>query len=93
MFRVATLKADLEKNAMTMLITTLATFAVGTVLATSAFAQSAREIRGGSPYVAIENEPPALHHSPASLATNQRHAASDLFRARRSSVAFGDRWA
>jgi Family of unknown function (DUF6130) len=58
MFRVATLKADLEKKAMTMLITTLATFAVGTVLATSAFAQSAREIRGGSPYVAIENEPP-----------------------------------
>jgi Family of unknown function (DUF6130) len=57
MFRFATLKADLEKKAMTMLITTLATFAVGTVLATSAFAQSAREIRGGSPYVAIENEP------------------------------------
>jgi Family of unknown function (DUF6130) len=27
------------------------------VLATSAFAQSAKEIRGGSPYVAIENEP------------------------------------
>ena len=49
MFRVATLKADREKKAMTMLITTLATFAVGTVLATSAFAQSAREIRGGSP--------------------------------------------
>jgi hypothetical protein len=42
---------------MTMLITTLAAFAVGTVLATSAFAQSARDIRGGSPYVAIENEP------------------------------------
>lgn len=42
---------------MAMLIKTLATVAVGTVLATSAFAQSAREIRGGSPYVAIENEP------------------------------------
>ena len=42
---------------MTMLIKSLATVAVGTVLATSAFAQSAREIRGGSPYVAIENEP------------------------------------
>ena len=42
---------------MTMLIKTLATVAVGTVLATSAFAQSARETRGGSPYVAIENEP------------------------------------
>ena len=43
---------------MTMLIKTLATVAVGTVLATSAFAQSAKEIRGGSPYVAIEKEPP-----------------------------------
>jgi hypothetical protein len=42
---------------MTMLIKTLAVVAAGTVLATSAFAQSAREIRGGSPYVAIENEP------------------------------------
>ena len=42
---------------MTMLLKTLATVAVGTVLATSAFAQTAREIRGASPYVAIENEP------------------------------------
>jgi hypothetical protein len=55
---VATLEAHRPKeNAMTMLIKMLATVAVGTVLATSAFAQSAREIRGGSPYVAIENEP------------------------------------
>ena len=29
----------------------------GTVLATSAFAQSARDIRGASPYVGIKNEP------------------------------------
>jgi len=43
-------------NAMTI-IKTLAIAAAGTVLATSAFAQSAREIRGASPYVAIENEP------------------------------------
>jgi hypothetical protein len=43
---------------MTMLIKTLATVAVGTVLATSAVAQSAKEVRGGSPYVAIEKEPP-----------------------------------
>jgi hypothetical protein len=43
---------------MTMLTKTLAVAAAGTVLATSAFAQSAREIRGGSPYVAIDNEPP-----------------------------------
>jgi hypothetical protein len=36
---------------------TLAAVAASTVLATSAFAQSAREIRGASPYVAIKNEP------------------------------------
>src|SRR3712207_4847872 len=42
---------------MTRLIKTLAVVAAGTVLATSAFAQSARDIRGGSPYIAIENEP------------------------------------
>jgi hypothetical protein len=42
---------------MTMLTKTLAAVAAGTLLATSAFAQSAKEIRGASPYVAIENEP------------------------------------
>jgi hypothetical protein len=42
---------------MTIFIRTLAAVAAGTVLATSAFAQSAREVRGASPYVAIENEP------------------------------------
>jgi hypothetical protein len=42
---------------MTMVIKTLAVVAAGTMLATSAFAQSARDIRGASPYVAIENEP------------------------------------
>jgi hypothetical protein len=42
---------------MTMLINTLAAVAAGTVLSTSTFAQSAREIRGVSPYVALENEP------------------------------------
>jgi hypothetical protein len=42
---------------MTLLIKTLAAVAAGTVLATSAFAQSAREIRGASPYNAVENEP------------------------------------
>ncbi len=46
-----------EKTAMTMLIKTLAVVAAGTVLATSAVAQSAKEIRGASPYVAVENEP------------------------------------
>jgi hypothetical protein len=42
---------------MTMLIQTLAAVAIGAVLATTAFAQSAKEVRGGSPYVAIKNEP------------------------------------
>lgn len=42
---------------MTLRIKTLAAVAAGTLLATSAFAQSAREIRGPSPYVAVENEP------------------------------------
>jgi hypothetical protein len=35
----------------------LAAAAAGAALVTSAFAQSAREVRGASPYVAIENEP------------------------------------
>jgi hypothetical protein len=39
-------------------VKTLAAVATGAVLlATSAFAQSAREVRGASPYVEIENEP------------------------------------
>src|SRR4051812_46623166 len=42
---------------MTTLIETLLAVTVGTLLATSASAQSAREISGASPYVAIENEP------------------------------------
>ncbi|WP_166359644.1 DUF6130 family protein [Pseudomonas akapageensis] len=37
-------------------ITTLVVVAF-TLFTTSTFAQSAREVRGGSPYVAIENEP------------------------------------
>ena len=43
---------------MTLLFKTLAAVAAGTVLATSAFAQSAREVRGSTPNLAIENEPP-----------------------------------
>ena len=39
------------------ILKTLAAVAAGTMLATSAFAQSARDISGASPYVAIENEP------------------------------------
>ena len=38
---------------------TLAAMAAGTLFAASSFAQSARDIRGPSPLVAIENEPPA----------------------------------
>jgi hypothetical protein len=42
---------------MTLLIKTLAALAACAVFATSAFAQSAKAIRGASPYVGIENEP------------------------------------
>jgi hypothetical protein len=44
---------------MTLLLKTLAAVAAGTVLATSAFAQSARDFRGASPFETIENEPAA----------------------------------
>jgi hypothetical protein len=43
---------------MTLLINTLTAVVAGTVLATSAFAQSAKDIRGASPYVGVESEPP-----------------------------------
>jgi hypothetical protein len=42
---------------MTMLIKPLAVVAAGTVLTTIAFAQSARDIRGASPYIATVREP------------------------------------
>jgi hypothetical protein len=42
---------------MTELIKMLATVAAVTALTTSAFAQSAREIRGASPYDVVPNEP------------------------------------
>jgi hypothetical protein len=43
---------------MPLLFKTLVAVAAGTVLlAASAFAQSAREVRGASPYAEIENEP------------------------------------
>ena len=42
---------------MTLITRLLAVGAVGAVLATSAFAQTAREIRGASPYLPVENEP------------------------------------
>ena len=42
---------------MTKLIKNLSALAVGTLLATSAFPQSARDSRGASPYETIQNEP------------------------------------
>jgi hypothetical protein len=42
---------------MALLIKTLTAVAAGTMLAASASAQTAREIRGASPYEQIENEP------------------------------------
>jgi hypothetical protein len=59
---------------MIMLIKTLAAVAAGTVLATNTFAQSTREVRGASPYVAIENEPPPkLIVDPTPLAAGLAH--------------------
>jgi hypothetical protein len=52
----------------------LAAGASGAVLATNAFAQSAREVRDASPYVAIENEPPPkLTVDPTPLAAGLAH--------------------
>jgi hypothetical protein len=42
---------------MSMLIKTLATACAAIALSASAFAQSARDVRGATPYLAIENEP------------------------------------
>jgi Family of unknown function (DUF6130) len=44
---------------MSIKLGTLAAMAAGTMFASAALAQSARDIRGPSPLVAIENEPPA----------------------------------
>ena len=44
---------------MSITVSTLAAMAACTMFASAAFAQSARDIRGPSPLVAIENEPPA----------------------------------
>jgi hypothetical protein len=46
-----------RRHAMSMLMKATTALAAGAALATSAVAQSAKEIRGASPYVAIENEP------------------------------------
>jgi hypothetical protein len=52
----------------------LAAAASGAVLATNAFAQSAREVRDASPYAPIENEPPPkLTVDPTPLAAGLAH--------------------
>ena len=51
------LHSNREEDAMTLLVKMLATITFSTLLATNALAQSAREVRGASPYVAVENEP------------------------------------
>src|SRR6478752_1043017 len=51
---------------MALFINALATVTAGTVLATTAFAQSAREVRGPTPYFTVENQPaPKLIVDPA----------------------------
>jgi len=45
------------ETGMNNLVKTLLAVAAGTVLATSAFAQSAKAVRGASPYIEITNEP------------------------------------
>src|SRR6266571_6119989 len=44
---------------MSITVSTLAAMAACTMFASAAFAQSARDVRGPSPLVAIDNEPPA----------------------------------
>jgi hypothetical protein len=44
---------------MTRLVKSFAALTIAILLATSAFAQTARTVRGASPYVAIQNEPAA----------------------------------
>ena len=52
----------------------LAAAAGGALFAANAFAQSTREVRGASPYVAIENEPPPkLIVDPTPLAAGLAH--------------------
>jgi hypothetical protein len=59
---------------MIMLIKTVTVVAASTVLAANAFAQSTREVREVSPYVAIENEaPPKLIVDPTPLAAGLAH--------------------
>jgi Family of unknown function (DUF6130) len=59
---------------MTLLIKTLAVIVAGAIFGANAFAQSAREVRDVSPYVAIENEsPPKLILDPTPLPPGLAH--------------------
>jgi hypothetical protein len=51
------MRAPLKHHLIPMAQLAVAAVAAGALLATNAVAQSAREVRGASPYVAIENEP------------------------------------
>jgi hypothetical protein len=55
--KTAALLVVSQNDLLSTLIRMLATFAAVTVLATLAVAQSAKEVRGPSSYVVIENEP------------------------------------
>src|SRR6476646_5422616 len=57
MVNVISLKLIRRRKNTMKIVKMLVTVAAGTVLATAASAQSAKEVRGASPYVAVENEP------------------------------------
>ena len=66
--------ARLKRQSPSICQLAVAEVAAGTVLATNAFAQSTREVRDASPYVAIENEPPPkLIVDPTPLAAGLAH--------------------
>jgi hypothetical protein len=62
---------------MVMHVKTLAVVAAGTLLAANAFAQSTKEVRGASPYAAIEDEPsPKLILEPKPISASQNNACA-----------------
>ncbi len=68
------MRARLKDHLIAMGQLAVAAVAGGALLATHAVAQSAREIRGASPYIAIENEPPPkLVVDPTPLAAGLAH--------------------
>jgi hypothetical protein len=68
-------------------IKTFATVAAGTVLLTNAFAQSAKEVVGATPYVGIESETPP-NYPAAPAVVNEFRPASRTGRNSRLSVEF-----